>query len=166
MHREYLHDQDTDPRPNLVEALVNTIGSEGSVVSYNKAFESTCINNLAETYRAHTDALLNIRDRLVDPLPIFRANVYDPAFRGSFSIKNVAPALLGNSMSYKGMEISDGTAAQIAYQRLITGEIDPNEKIQLKNAMLDYCRKDTLAMANLVEWLQNAIKGDGDQSAA
>ena len=106
-----------------------------------------------------------IRERLVDPLPIVRAHVYDNAFLGSFSIKYVAPALLGEAMSYEGMKVSNGTDAQVAYEQLISGTLDSTSKAALRDAMLEYCRKDTIAIVNLVEWLRNAATNSG-QSAA
>ena len=56
------------------------------------------------------------------------------------------------------MEVADGSQSQVAYQRLISGQLNAEEKAHLKQAMLDYCRKDTIAMVNMVEWLRNAGK--------
>jgi len=155
VHAEYLHDSVSDPREPLIRALVDAIGKRGSVVAYNKGFESGCLSALARAFPKYADQLLGIAARLVDPLPIFRAHVYDREFRGSFSIKSVAPALLGDSLSYEGMIIADGTGAQIAFEELIADDTAAARKAELRQAMLDYCRKDTIAMVNLVEWLRN-----------
>lgn len=159
LHFEYLHDQGSDPRPALIQALIDAIGNQGSVVAYNKGFEGACLSELAKFSPEHSSALIGIRDRLVDPLPVIREAVYDREFRGSFSIKKVAPALLGQSMSYEGMEVADGGAAQLAYARLTSGALSEAERASLKQAMLDYCRRDTIAMVNLVEWLRGAANG-------
>lgn len=164
-HREYLHSENSDPRAALVTELISAIRSTGSVVAYNKGFEATCLSDLAEQVPEYRNQLLDIRERLVDPLPIVRAHVYDNAFLGSFSIKCVAPALLGESMSYDGMKVSNGTEAQVAYEQLISESLDPTAKAALRNAMLEYCRKDTLAMVNLVEWLRNVAKNSGQPAA-
>ena len=92
----------------------------------------------------------------VDPLPIVRAHVYDRAFHGSFSIKSVAPALLGEQLSYEGMSVADGVQAQLGFMELISPKTAPARKAELKQAMLAYCTPDTLAMVNLVEWLRQA----------
>ena len=60
--------------------------------------------------------------RIVDPLPVIRDHVYDNAFGGSFSLKAVAPALLGEDHSYEGMQVSNGTAAQRAFDELISDQ--------------------------------------------
>lgn len=153
IHTEYLHDSKSDPREPLVKALVESIGDQGSVVAYNKGFESGCLSALARALPKYSDQLLNIAERLVDPLPIIREYVYDREFKGSFSIKSVAPALLGSELSYDGMSVSNGSEAQVAFDELISGVSNPKRKVDLRQAMLDYCRKDTIAMVNLVEWL-------------
>jgi hypothetical protein len=140
----------------LIRALVGVIGKRGSVVAYNKGFESGCLSALARAFPKYAKQLHGIAARLVDPLPIFRAHVYDREFRGSFSIKSVAPALLGDSLSYEGMTVADGTGAQIAFEELIADGTSAARKAGLRQAMLDYCRKDTIAMVNLVEWLRQA----------
>ena len=89
----------------------------------------------------------------MDPLPIIRQCVYGPAFGGSFSIKVVAPALLGNSLSYNGMAVANGAAAQVAFEELIAKEKPESRRAELKRAMLEYCAKDTLAMVMLVAWM-------------
>ena len=161
-HAEYLHDTMSDPREPLARALVSAIGLDGSVVAYNKAFEAGCLKKLAELFPDLAPRLLDIAARLVDPLPIFRAHVYTREFAGSFSIKSVAPALLGSTMSYEGMAVSDGTEAQAAYEELIAPGTASAEstrgtrKLELRTAMLEYCRQDTLAMVELVGWLSTS----------
>ena len=86
-------------------------------------------------------------------LPIIRDAVYDDAFTGSFSLKAVAPALLGESHSYNGMLIANGTSAQRAFEELISPSTSASKKLVLKNAMMEYCKKDTLVMVELVKWL-------------
>ncbi|MBI2607196.1 MAG: DUF2779 domain-containing protein [Deltaproteobacteria bacterium] len=154
-HSEYLHDLTSDPREPLIRALIDCIAENSSVVAYNKGFESGRLSALARAFPVYGDRLLGIAGRLVDPLPIFRAHVYDRKFRGSFSIKSVAPALLGASLSYEGMAVAGGSEAQIAFEELILDATSPARKAELRQAMLDYCRKDTIAMVKLVEWLRD-----------
>jgi len=76
--------------------------------------------------------------------------VYHPKFAGSFSIKKVLPALVP-TMTYKGMEVADGTDAGLAWESLIRGDLDQDERNRIRKALLDYCGQDTLAMVKLVE---------------
>lgn len=152
---EYLHDNETDPRPQLIEALIKSIPSKGSVVSFNKGFESARMKEMAESFPKHKNALQNIMDRLVDPLPIIRSNVYDKGFQGSFSIKKVAPSLIGEKYSYDGLSIADGGAASQGFITLITEELSTKERDQLRLDMLKYCNQDTMSMVELVNWMRS-----------
>lgn len=156
-HVQFLHEEQSDPRPFLVEALAKVLKRGKSIVAYNKGFESGKISKLAEAFPKQSKILLAACDRLVDPLPIFRNAVYDPAFGDSFSIKSVAPAILGKSASYDGMVVSDGTAAQLSFIELINPHTSPTRKAELRSAMLAYCKKDTEVMARLVDWLVNLV---------
>jgi len=91
--------------------------------------------------------------RIVDPLPIIREHVYDHKFGGSFSLKFVAPAILGDEHSYKGMLVADGSAAQRAFEEITNPKTAPAKKEELITGLLEYCKKDTLVMVELVKWL-------------
>lgn len=150
-HKEFLFAEPTDPRPALIQALLNDCGTSGSIVAYYGKFESDRIKELAEFSPEHSDALLALVERIVDPLPIFRQSVYDPKFAGSFSLKYVAPAILGSEQSYAGMDVANGGEAQRAFEAMINAEGE--EKAKIRQGLLDYCRQDTLVMAELVRWL-------------
>ena len=129
-HFEYLHIDETDPREPLVKSIIKNFGKKGSVVAYSKGYEAMVLTNLADRFPKHKKALLFIKSRLVDPLPIIKNNIYLKEFKGSFSIKKVAPALIGEKLSYKDLDVADGTEAQAVVEGLIT-----------------------LAMVGLVKWL-------------
>lgn len=152
-HREYLHTEDTDPRKEIAKALIEMVPKTGSVIAYNMGFEGMVLKGLAELFPKLNKQLLSIADRLVDPLPIFREHVYDPAFAGSFSIKTVAPALLGNDASYEGMAVADGGEAQSAYMEMIDSKTSAKRKEELRRGLIEYCTKDTMGMVQLVSWL-------------
>jgi len=158
-HTEYLHEDVTDPRPAIIQALLASLGTEGSIVSYNATFEGQRIEEMAKAFPEHAARLRALLPRLVDPLPLMRRAVYDKAFHGSFSIKSVAPALLGPEMSYEGMLVADGGDAQLAFEELIHPATPAARRGELRAAMIDYCRKDTLAMVHLVAWLETASPG-------
>jgi hypothetical protein len=153
-HVEYLHPDGSDPRASVAQALVECVSESGSVVAYNMGFERGVLRHLADEVPVHREALNSIADRLVDPLPLFRAYVYAPGFAGSFSIKAVAPAILGESASYEGMEVGEGAEAQASFLEMIRRGTEPDRKAELRQALLDYCRKDTGGMMDLVFWLQ------------
>lgn len=156
-HFEYLHQGEDDPRPAFLAALIPLLKSEGSIVAYNKAFEASRMKELALSFPVAEQTLLDACDRLVDPLPLFRAAVYDPKFAGRFSIKKVAPAILGQDSSYENMLVADGIGAQRAFEELINPLTAAERKETLRVAMLEYCKKDTQVMVGLVEWMLSVI---------
>jgi hypothetical protein len=65
-------------------------------------------------------------------------------------------------MTYEGMEVADGTEAGLAWESLIRGGLDQDERNRIRKALLDYCGQDTLAMVRLVEVLRS-IPADAHQ---
>jgi hypothetical protein len=151
-HLEYLHDNSSDPREAVAAHALKAIGPAGSIFSYNQQFESRMLADLAAALPDYAERLKNIQARLADPLPVIRNFVYFHEFAGSFSLKNVAPAILGCEYRYSG-EVKDGTEAQLGFLRLTTQELRPEARKKLKMALLAYCGQDTRALFKLVEWL-------------
>jgi hypothetical protein len=85
---------------------------------------------------------------LWDLLPAVRRHVYHPEFEGSFSLKSVLPALVPG-MSYKSLEVGDGAQAGCSWAKLLAPATSAEAKARLKQALLDYCTRDTLALATL-----------------
>jgi len=152
-HFEYLHQNLTDPRPGVIQAMLGGLGKKGSIVSYNKSFEIGVIKKLAEFDEKNSSALLTLVDRFVDPLPLFQKHTYHPNFLGSFSIKAVAPALLGSKLSYDHLEVGDGSTAQALADTILRGKIETKDQEKAIRDLLEYCRQDTMAMVELVRWL-------------
>jgi hypothetical protein len=152
-HIEFLYTDENDPRPTLIPALLDACGKKGAIIAYFGRFESERIQALAQFSPTHSDELLDLTKRIVDPLPIIRDHIYDNEFFGSFSLKKVAPALLSAEYSYDGMRVANGNAAQRAYEKLIAKNTTDTQKETLKKALLDYCKMDTLVMVELVKWL-------------
>lgn len=156
-HFEYLHTESSDPRAPLIDAMFKGFGGVGSIVAYNQSFEIGVIKKLIEFDKNQELPLLSLIERFVDPLPIFRAHVYHPEFLGSFSIKSVGPALIGPKLSYKNLPINDGGNAQAVADQLLKGKLsDADSTVAVAN-LLEYCRQDTLAMAELVKWLFSIV---------
>lgn len=152
-HIDFLHTDTNDPRPTLIPALLNACGDQGSIVAYFGQFEGSRIKEMAEFAPQYAKQLHALVERIVDPLPIIKEHVYDDQFMGSFSLKKVAPALLGAEHSYADMAVGDGSAAQRAFEELISEKTSTPRKAELKQAMLEYCKKDTWVMVELTKWL-------------
>ncbi len=152
-HFEFLADTDQDPRREFVRSLCDALGESGQIIVYNASFESQRLSELANWFPEFRDRIEKIQERLWDLLPFLKKHIYHPQFRGSFSLKAVLPALVPD-LSYDDMEVSHGGAAGLAWDRMIRGGLVPDERHQLRSALLAYCRQDTLAMVKILEWLR------------
>jgi len=156
-HYEYLAAPDVDPRRELIEQLLALIPEDGCVLTYNQTFEKGVLRNLAELFPDLADAINkrveNVRDLMV---PFRRRDVYRWPMRGSYSIKEVLPAMVPE-LSYSGMQVADGMAAMQAYHDMCA--MGPGAELdRLRTAMLEYCRLDTLAMVRILGELEDVIK--------
>ena len=153
-HFEFLNGDGSDPRRMFITKLLPVLEKhrQAPIVVYS-AFEAACLSQLAGLFPEYADRIEAVKMRLRDLLKIIRTHVYHPRFMGSFSIKNVLPALVPD-MSYDNMAIADGLQAGIAYEKLTGDEIDSKEKERLRKALLAYCGQDSLAMVKLLEHLE------------
>ena len=145
-HREFLWAQSGDPREPLALALLDALGSEGSICVYS-AFERRIIRELARSLPELAPDLGALLARLWDLLKVVERNYYHRELHGSFSIKQVLPVLVPD-MSYEGLSIADGREASVAYERSIHCD-DAEERERVHDALREYCRQDTLAMLML-----------------
>lgn len=152
-HYEFLAEPNIDPRRKLIEHLIELIPEDCCVLTYNQTFEKGVLRDLANLFPDLDEEinrrLENVRDLMV---PFRRRDVYRWQMRGSYSIKDVLPAMVPD-LSYEGLEIADGMAAMQAYCDMC--EMSPGEELdRLRASMLDYCRLDTLAMVRILDELQ------------
>ena len=153
-HREWLAEGSEDPRPALAAALLEACRGARTVLMYT-SFERTTIRGLADAVPALRDELLALDARLVDLAGVVRRHVHHPAFGGSFSLKDVLPALVPE-LTYDDLEVNDGGVASALLNRmLLRGDpATPRERAILRADLLAYCKMDTWAMVKLVERLR------------
>lgn len=151
-HHEYLAEGPHSPQLEFIENLLQVLGNEGSIVVYNKAFENTRLNELKDEFPHLEVAIIAIQDRIIDLMVPFRKKEYYlPEMLGSYSIKNVLPAVIPE-LSYKDLVIGNGGDASAAFYNL-KNETD-NEVIKItREHLLTYCKLDTFAMVKLLEKL-------------
>lgn len=156
-HTEFLWTAEDDPRPAFIQKLLDSVPAAGSVIVYSASYESTRLKELAEDFPEYAEQLINIRNRLVDLKVVIQKGVFYPEFMGSFSIKKVAPALLGNAASYTHLEVSDGVEAMLAFDRMVSLPDTSSEKQTLRSDLLNYCRQDTMLMVKLHHCLRDKL---------
>jgi hypothetical protein len=152
-HFEFLAENTSDPRLPFLESLCNAVRGAGHIVVYHQGFESARLDDLSRWLPAHKSEIAAIKAKMWDLLVVMRQNVYHPAFAGSFSLKSVLPAFVPE-LTYEALEVSEGTAAGLTWARLLDSATPAAVKSHLKQALLEYCKQDTLALAKLIEVLR------------
>lgn len=147
LHHEFLHTEASEPRKRWAEALIESLGERGSIVVYS-TYEETIIRRLADAFPEYTSACTAILKRLWDLLEIIQGHYYHPAFNGSYSIKSVLPAMVP-SLGYHDLAIQEGGHAAAEYYRMVFIETDWVEQAVIREALLRYCARDTMAMVAL-----------------
>ncbi|MEA3417119.1 MAG: DUF2779 domain-containing protein [Thermodesulfobacteriota bacterium] len=152
-HYEYLAPAHIDPRRELTEKLLSKIPEDACVLTYNKAFETGILNGLTQMFPEYKEKIEKMIDNIRDLMAPFRnKDIYRHQMEGSYSLKYVLPALIPE-LSYDGMGISDGAMASSAWLNL--WEIEDTKEIKrMRNALLEYCELDTLAMVRILEKLR------------
>lgn len=115
---------------------------------------------MAEVFPELKAHLMNIHDNIIDLLIPFRqGNYYNSAMGGSFSIKSVLPALFpdDSELNYHNLDelVQNGGDAMTIFPTI--KDMDATSAQQARNALLAYCRLDTLAMVRIWEKLKEVV---------
>lgn len=155
-HIEFLGEAGIDPRKSFLENVLKATEGKGSILVYDALMERGILNGLKKDLPEYALEIDQRLGRIVDLMKPFQDKAYyHPKFKGSFSLKNVLPAI-APELSYAGLKISSGSIAMIAFEKLQT-ESDMFKIIETREALLEYCKMDTLAMVKIFEVLENAI---------
>ena len=153
-HHAWLADGPGDPREAIARAMIDACAGAKTVLAYNATFEKQRIRALIEALPHLEPELTALLGSIHDLLAIVRNHVYHLDFQGSFSIKQVLPALVPG-LGYDDLEIQDGGTASAKLEALLLGgdAFTPEERLNLREQLLRYCEFDTMAMVRLYERL-------------
>jgi len=146
-HREYLCEEDKDPREEFIPSLLGILGSRGSIFTYT-SYEEGILRSLADEFSEYRERLIVLLVRFKDLHKIISRYYYHPGFHGSFSLKSVLPAIVPE-MSYERLAVQEGQLASLEYLRMIDPATPSHEKEKIKKDLLTYCGHDTLAMLKI-----------------
>lgn len=152
-HHEFLFDANTDPREAFIKEMFKVLPSSGSIVVYHQTYEMTKLKELASDFPQYAESIRSLLPRIVDLKKVIEESVYHPEFLGSYSIKKVAPVLLGQDVSYDHLAVGDGMEAVCKFQELVQLSHNDPKCIVIRNSLLEYCKQDTLLMVKLHYWL-------------
>jgi predicted RecB family nuclease len=155
-HKEFIAENNHDPRLGFAKALVNSIPENACILVYNVALEKKINKSLASRFPEMEKQLKTINSQLVDLIePFNNKYIYDPKMKGKSSIKAVFPVLVPEmEKAYKNLNIKNGMMAMGAFFNLLENR-DNEEKDKIRQDLLDYCRLDTLAMVKVWQYLNN-----------
>lgn len=138
----------------FAEAVIKAVGKRGPILVYGH-YEKRILTVLAGRFRDLKPALLKVIQRLKDLHPITAQHYYHPDMQGSWSLKSVLPTI-APELDYEDLgEICDGGAASTAYLELIAENTSAERRRALHDGLLEYCKRDTIAMIEIVRFLQN-----------
>lgn len=153
-HHAWIADGPADPREEFARALIAACAGARTVLAYNAPFERRCIDGLIGALPHMEADLTMLSGRIRDLLSIVRDRVYHPDFLGSFSLKDVLPALMP-AFGYADLKIQGGSSASAALERLLIDAeaLSTADRQALRRDLLRYCERDTLGMVRLFERL-------------
>lgn len=153
-HYEYLGMPQEDPRRELINHLLVDVRQKGSIIVYNRAFEVHILMELMQEFVEYEDELQRIIERISDLMvPFQQRYYYAPKMHGSYSIKAVLPVLVPD-LDYSDLAVSDGSSAMYAYEQLLN-ETSKSIIRETRRNLLEYCKRDTMAMVRIFEMLRS-----------
>ncbi len=155
-HEEFMHVEASDPRTRLAGALIESLGEQGHICVYSP-YERSVLEQLAEALPDLRPELKQIIARIWDLYEVIKEHYYHPEFLGRYSIKDVLPAVVP-SLGYDDLMIKEGGQAASEYYRMVFLETDWIERAKIQEALLQYCKRDTLAMVELRRALKEKAK--------
>ncbi len=158
VHMDFLASGNSDPRREFCETLLSVSGRFSSAVLAWSNYETSVIRDMADLFPDLTERLVALSYRIIDLLQIVQEHVAHPQFYGSYSMKNVAPAVA--DVTYADLDIADGGAASAVFYRIVADPtLSPSDRDALRESLLKYCARDTLALARVHQWLIRESSG-------
>lgn len=154
VHKEYIHEENTDPVPALLERLQEDVGDEGTVLTWNMSYEKMCNDIMARSCPEYGDFLDGLNERINDlMIPFSEMWFVDKDFYGSASLKNVLP-VLAPDLLHQDLDISDGMQARREWMDTVLDGVSEDKKAKVLGELSEYCTLDTYGMVRIWEELR------------
>lgn len=146
IHCDFLHSGSDDPTAPFLRSLEQHVGSFGSIVVWNKSFESQVNDRIAQRTPEARTYLAEVNDRMYDLKDIFAKQYFvHRDLLGKTSIKTVLP-VLAPELSYATLAIRNGASAALAWSELLSGDLSAKESADLGGKLRAYCALDSYGM--------------------
>lgn len=157
-HLEYLHSENTNPMPGLLEQLKHDIDGTGTVLTWNMSYEKGCNDRMAELYPEYKEFLTILNERIQDlMIPFSKIMFFDKDFMGSASVKKVMP-VLAPELSYKELGVGEGLLARRVWTETVLEGKHSSRRTEIMDDLSKYCTLDTFAMVRIYEELEKISK--------
>jgi hypothetical protein len=153
-HTAFLDLTGTDPRRACAEALVRELAGVQCVIAWHAVFEIGRLRELAATFPDLRDALEALVRKTWDILPLVRRCYYHRDMKGSRSLKDVVPTVLGYNPYERLGDVREGGGAQMAYFEAVQTDTADTRRRKISDDLLSYCKLDTWAMIAVARFLQ------------
>jgi hypothetical protein len=158
VHDQFLAKGVTDPRREFAETLLKVSEQlPGPVLSWS-SYEARIIRAMCEVFPDLAERLSTLLNRTIDLRDTAKGYFAHPDFQGSYSMKAVAP-VVAPEVTYDDLDVADGNAASAAFYRVVADPtLSPEARDGLRQSLLRYCQRDTLALARVHQWLIQGMK--------
>jgi CRISPR/Cas system-associated exonuclease Cas4 (RecB family) len=159
IHLDFLHSGKDDPTASFLHSLKQHVGSFGTIVVWNKSFESLVNDRIAHRVPEARSYLAEVNDRMYDLKDIFAKQYFvHRDMLGKVSIKRVLP-VLAPELSYSVLAIQNGATAALAWTHLLSGELSDKEAAELGGKLRAYCALDSYGMVAIWRALARLVEG-------
>jgi uncharacterized protein DUF2779 len=149
-------DPSTDPRRELIENLREVLPRVGPVIVHSRGAESSVFNLYDNWFGGeYWEFAESVRDRLEDTCAIAQQTLAHPDLHGSFSLKKLAPVLVGQG--YDDLAIQNGMLAVTEWQKL--ERMNGSEKDAQLESLTAYCQRDAELMLGLLNSYSELASG-------
>jgi hypothetical protein len=153
-HVAFLDLSGTDPRRACAEALVRELHAVQCVVAWYSSFEIGRLRELAEAFPDLRDPLEDLARKTWDLRPLVKRCYYHRNMKGSRSLKDVVPTVLGYNPYERLGAVREGGSAQLAYFEAVQAGTPADRRQSIGDDLLSYCKLDTWAMIAVARFLQ------------
>ncbi|AZQ59861.1 DUF2779 domain-containing protein [Maribacter sp. MJ134] len=151
-HFEYLADTLEFPS-TMIEQMEQFTDKQGTFVSWHASYENSANDRMMEWMPRFKEYLTYINKNTFDLEKLFQKEYVDYRFKGSSSIKKILPVLVPE-LSYDTLEVKDGTMAMDTWGKIAFNDTNKEEKEQIRQDLLEYCKLDSLAMVEIFNYLK------------
>ena len=158
----FLKFTDQNIEKEFAETLIETLGKKGTIFAHSgdsvevKILENIKLKNSCKGLIKKIDGIIK---RTIDTLTLTRENFYSPLMNGDYGVKSMIKAIPYCPVNYQEENnISGGDEAMLAWFICTNPKTSNEERKKQEKNLIEYCKKDTLALYYLIKFLMEKSK--------